>query len=277
MTVSDLSRSRLGLELAKWLATVQICWAKYMAYKLNFVLLVLAPVLVFFFIRYSLWSAIYGLDGVSQLQGYDFKGMLAYQVWVMIVGLLGMSFNNMNLAEDIRLGRISAYLIYPFGFWQYHSSSFIALELLQTLVSLLAISLFATCHWLEISSIWHLLNGFGFSLCVALFWFQLNFLIGILAFWMEETWVLRVMMVTITQFLSGAIFPLEIFPDVLRQALAYSPFPYLTYVPVKLFMGSYTGSVPTAYALVLLWFAVVLILSRWLWRQGLKAYTAAGM
>ena len=264
-------------ELAKWLATIQICWAKYMAYKLNFALMVLAPVIIFFFIRYHLWSAIYGIQGVTHLQGYDFKAMLAYQVWVMIVGLLGMSFNNMNLAEDIRLGRISAYLIYPFGFWQYHSSSFIALELLQCLIAALAITLFALFHWVSIGSLSSLFYGFSFTLCVAVFWFQINFLIGILAFWMEETWVLRVMIVTISQFLSGAIFPLEIFPDALRQALLYSPFPYLTYVPVKLFMGQYTGSLSLAYAMVMLWFGVTLMLSQWLWRQGLKSYTAAGM
>jgi len=115
---------KLRSELNKWLATMRVSWSNYMVYKFNFLFLIIGPVVVFFFIRYSLWNAIYHLEGITVLQGYTFEKMLAYQVWVMVVGFLGLGYNGMQLAQDIRLGRISAYLIYPFGFWQYHASRF---------------------------------------------------------------------------------------------------------------------------------------------------------
>lgn len=266
----------LFAETLKWWATIRIAWSKQLAYKFNFVLLVLGPVLVFFFIRYNLWSAIYQIEGITTLQGYRFQEMLAYQVWVMIVGFLGLGFNGMNLAEDIRLGRISAYLIYPFGFWQFHACSFLAFEWIQLLVSAVTLTGVAAMHWVQLSP-GPLLQGLAFCFCVALFWFQINFMIGILAFWLEETWVLRVMMVTLTQFFSGALIPLELFPNWLRQILNLLPFPYLTWVPVKVFMGQYTGDLIQAFGLILLWAALAFGCSAWLWRRGLKAYTAAGM
>lgn len=267
---------RLGAEGQKWAATIQIAWTKQLAYKLNFMLLVVGPVLVFFFIRYNLWHSIYQIEGITTLQGYNFKQMLAYQVWVMIVGFIGLGFNGMNLAEDIRLGRISAYLIYPFGFWQFHACNFLAFELIQGLVSAITLAVVGPLQWVDLSPL-PLLQGLAFCFCVALFWFQINFMIGILAFWLEETWVLRVMMVTLTQFFSGALIPLELFPDWLRQLLNFLPFPYLTWVPVKVFMGQYTGDLTQAFALILLWAAVALGCSAWLWNRGLKAYTAAGI
>src|SRR5690606_15115581 len=101
-------------ELDKWLQTIRISWTKQMAYKINFVLLIIGPTVVFFFIKYNLWSSIYGMEGVENIQGYDLPKMLTYQVWVMIVAFIAQGYNSMNLAEDIRLGRISSYLIYPF-------------------------------------------------------------------------------------------------------------------------------------------------------------------
>ncbi|PIQ24132.1 hypothetical protein COW36_10815 [bacterium (Candidatus Blackallbacteria) CG17_big_fil_post_rev_8_21_14_2_50_48_46] len=263
-------------ELQKWAATVQIAWAKTLAYKLNFLLQVIGPVLVFFFIRYNLWSAIYSLEGIHTLQGYTFRQMLAYQAWVMIVTFLGQGFNGMNLAEDIRLGRISAYLIYPFGFWQFHASSFIAFQLIQVLVAGLSLLLIALAGWVEIS-LPALGLGFVYCFCVGLFWFQVNFLVGILAFWLEETWVLRVMIVTVSQFFSGALIPLEIFPAWIRSGLEYLPFPYLTWVPVKLMMGTYQGSLYQAFGVIGAWGLLSFLLAHWVWNRGLRAYTGAGI
>lgn len=263
-------------EARKWGATIQISWARYLAYKLNFGLQVIGPVLVFFFVRYNLWAAIYGLHGVTTLQGYNFKQMLAYQVWVMIVGFLGLGFNGTNLAEDIRLGRISAYLIYPFGFWEFHASSFLAFQLIQILVSGVTLLGVWAAGWVQFTPL-SLLLGTLYCFCVAVFWFQVSFLIGILAFWLEETWVMRVMMVLVSQFFSGAVIPLEIFPHWLRQLLDYSPFPYLTWVPVKIFSGTYTQPLLPAFSVILLWSLVAFGAARLVWNRGIRAYTGAGI
>lgn len=266
----------LQAEILKWTATIRIAWSKQLAYKLNFLIQVLGPALVLFFIRYNLWAAIYSLEGISTLQGYNFRQMLAYQAWVMLVAFLGLGFNGMNLAEDIRLGRISAYLVYPFGFWQFHASSFLAFQVLQLGVATLTLIALSIAGWIQPQP-GPLLLGLLYCSCIALFWFQLNFLIGILSFWLEETWVLRVMMVTLTQFFSGALIPLELFPSWLRQSLNWLPFPYLTWVPVKIFSGEYAGSLVGAFALILGWTLLAFWLARAVWNQGIKAYTAAGI
>jgi ABC-2 type transport system permease protein len=46
-------------ELKKWLATIRISWSRQLAYKLNFLLLVIGPTLVFFFVKYNLWRSIF--------------------------------------------------------------------------------------------------------------------------------------------------------------------------------------------------------------------------
>jgi ABC-2 type transport system permease protein len=267
-------------ELGKWIATFRVSWTQYLAYKLNFLLLVVGPVLVFFFIRYNLWKSIYTLEGITTLQGYDFATMLTYQVWVMIIGFLGQGYNGRNLAEDIRLGRISSYLIYPFSFWRFHAGNFLAFQGIQMGVSVVTLAAVVAQGWVPLQSIEQglaILTGFFYTLCVGFFWFQMSYIIGIMAFWLDETWVIRVMMITVSQFFSGALLPLEIFPEVLQRVLSYLPFPYLTHVPVKLFMGEYDGSLLTAYLMLGFWTAVLLLSGHLLWQKGIRNYTAAGI
>jgi len=184
-------KSALGpviyLHFLKWLQTIRIGWSNYLAYKVNFVLLVIGPTLVFFFIKYNLWSAIYSVEGVDQIEGYNLSTMLSYQVWVMIVSFLAQSYQSMNLAEDIRLGRISSYLIYPFNFWNFHAANFIAIQGVQffvALFTLLAVLLAGITSLADVSSV---IRGLTLSWLVGLLWFQISFIIGLAAFWLEET------------------------------------------------------------------------------------------
>ena len=108
------------IHTSKWIETFKISWSNRMAYRLNFVLQIVGPAIVFFFVKYSLWSAIFDTAKSSVIQGYDLTTMITYHVWVMIIALLAQSSNSINISEDIRLGRISSYLIYPFDFWKYY-------------------------------------------------------------------------------------------------------------------------------------------------------------
>ncbi|MEN9834451.1 MAG: hypothetical protein RL011_644 [Pseudomonadota bacterium] len=264
-------------EIGKWAATIKISWNKLLSYKLNLLLLVIGPSVVFFFVKYSLWTAIFQLEGIEQLQGYNLPGMLKYQGWTLIVALLGQGYNSMNLAEDIRLGRISAFLVYPFGFWSFQTASFIAFECLQLFTAGITLGALFTLQIVTDLSLVALVAGLLFSILVSFFWYQTSYLIGLMAFWLEETWVLRVMFLTISQFFSGAVMPLEVYPEYLQKLLMWTPFPYLTYAPVKIFMGEYRGDIWQGAGILSFWLGVAVLLSLAVWRRGLRLYTAAGM
>jgi ABC-2 type transport system permease protein len=273
----------VGAEARKWGATLRTWWARHLAYKLNFVLLIIGPSVVFFFIKLNLWRSIYlGAAGAGSaadvvIQGYDLAAMLRYQAWVMITAFLAQGFNSMNLAEDIRMGRISSYLIYPFSFWKYHAASFLAFQGIQLVVAAVTLAALTALGVLTAYEPLAVLHGVLFASLVGALWFAVCFVLGLVAFWLEETWVLRVMFLTISSFASGAIVPLEIYPDWCARLLFMTPFPYMTFVPVRIFMSSYDGSILRAAAILVLWTVAAACVSAYLWRRGLKLYTAAGM
>ena len=106
----------------KWWQTIKISWSNYTAYRMNFFLQIIGPALVFFFVKYNLWSSIYDGDAHMTIKGYNLDQMITYHIWSMIVGLVAQGMSALNLAEDIRMGRISSYLIYPIDFLEYHTA-----------------------------------------------------------------------------------------------------------------------------------------------------------
>lgn len=210
------------------------------------------------------------------IKGYNLDQMITYHIWSMVVSLLAQGMSALNLAEDIRMGRISSYLIYPIDFWEFHAAGFIAFESLQAFITVLTISVVALMGFLPDMTAVSFFHGFLYCIYVSLFWFILQFLTGILGFWLEETWILRVTLSILTAFLSGAIIPLELYPEWLVQILAYTPFPYLTYYPIKIFMGE-IGFFYKGYLLLGIWMVVLVMVNKWIWNKGIRMYTAAGM
>lgn len=260
----------------KWWITIQINWVKLTAYRLNFFLQIIGPALVFFFVKYNLWSSIYADSPGLVIKGFNFEQMITYHIWAFIVSLVAQGHGSWNLAEDIRLGRISSYLIYPFNFWEFHTASWLSFQMLQMLIATITLTIIYFSGLLVLPSLSYLLIGIAYTLFISLFWFILQYLTGILAFWLEETWILRVMLSTIAIFLSGAIIPLDLYPEWLVEILNYTPFPYLTYYPIKIFMGEAEG-LGRGLLIISFWSIVVAWLNHRIWQKGIRLYTAAGM
>lgn len=264
------------IEFLKWWETIKYAWTKNLAYRINFFLEIIGPILIFFFVQYNLWSSIYGDSTNLIIQGYTKSQMLSYFGWTLIVGMLARGHMSGNLAEDIRLGRISAYLIYPFDFWKFHGASFIGFQGIQLFIAFISI-IFLTCfNIITISSSSSLMLGILYCLFVSCFWFTVQFLLGILSFWLAETWILRVIFNLISAFLAGSYFPIEIYPTWIQKVLHYLPFSYIQYYPVKILMGD-THLIGQSMIMVILWWIPLLIITNLIWKKGIRLYTAAGM
>ncbi|ATH08431.1 hypothetical protein BIY24_10865 [Halobacteriovorax marinus] len=262
--------------IQKWIQTIRISWSTLTAYRVNFFLQVIGPSLVFFFIKYNLWSSIYRGAEDLIIQGYSFTQMINYHAWSLVVSLIAGGYASHNLAEDIRMGRISTYLIYPFNFWEFHTASFISFQFMQTFISAITILSIFLLGIFESLTLASLLSGYLFCFLVSLMWFSLQYMTGILSFWLEETWILRVLLQIMSAFLSGAILPLELYPNWITKILVYTPFPYLSYYPIKIFQGEHS-LLSSAPLIIVAWTIVFALVNKFIWNRGMKLYTAAGM
>ena len=270
--------SSIKWEYLKWGQSVKTHLAQAITYKVDFLLTTIAPILVFFFIKYNLWTSIYIINDSSSIKGYTLKAMISYQIWILIFDLFANASYSLgqNLAEKIRLGRISAFLLYPFGFIKYQFTIFLSDKILQFFSGFLIFSFCLAFDFLTFPHVLALTKALLFVLLVSGFWFLSQTAIGLMALWLEETWSLNACIRIIVVFFSGSLLPMELYPQIFQRILEWTPFPYLAYFPVKILMGE---EVPFLFGFSILacWTALLSLFVLWLWRRGLKLYTGAGI
>jgi len=75
----------------------------------------------------------------------------------------------------------------------------------------------------------------------------------------------------------GHLFPLDILPPVLAQALQFTPFPYQMFFPVSIYLGQTTGpAIWQGLAVQACWVAAAFGLARFVWSRGIRKYAAVG-
>ena len=230
-----------------------------------------------------LWSAIYKGSGKSSLDTYSYNQMIAY---LLLVNISRM-FSSMpglagGIARDIREGSLKKYLLQPIDMLSYlvayrvaHKATYIVSSALPYAV------LFGICHayfagniptepeiWLGYfaSLVLAFLIGFYFECCV-----------GMVGFWFLEVTSILYIVMTLNFFVSGHMFPLDLLPQPWSSILKALPFQYMAYFPAAVFLGKVRGTdLLIQLGVELLWAVFFAILSRRLYRLGLKHYGAYG-
>lgn len=263
----------------KWRAAIAIEIGRLMEYRWNFLFRMLVVSLVPLAVKIYLWNAIF--DSIARVGAYDRGSMLAYQLW----GAVFMLFVEVrttvdNVSSDIRMGRITRYLLFPIGMFEITTCQYAGSLIVQGagamvgVLAMLALTDYLPCDPVS-ANFWVALAMVGLA---SFFWYLVHFIVGLLAFWLEELWTFFVMFQIAAKFLSGNPIPIDLFPGWFQAASAWLPFQWIFYAPVRLMtspepMPELWLGVPVLAG----WCVVMFGAYRAVWARGLRMYTAAGI
>jgi ABC-2 type transport system permease protein len=228
-----------------------------------------------------LWNAIYAGAGNKMLSGFDNNQMIAYLLLVHISRMFSsMPGLAAGIARDIRQGTLKRYLLQPIDMIAYlisyrmaHKMAYIATSALPyALLFFLCRSYFTQLPdpLTAVGYVASLLLGFFVG-----FFFEAT--IGMVGFWFLEVTSVLYVVNTLNFFISGQMFPLDLLPGFWASLLKMLPFQYMAYFPAAVFLGKIAGVRLVYHLLIELgWAVVFLLLSRFLYRLGLKRYSAYG-
>lgn len=210
----------------------------------------------------------------------DRSRLVTYFLLLSVASMLTGTWFATYVAEHIRLGGLSAWLLRPAPYI-FHDvgnnigEKVVKLPLLLPLVGL-ALLLFRDDVRLPAEPLRWLLFALSLPMAAAIA-FLIEFLIGLLAFWVQDVGGLIRIKVFADALLSGRLVPLAFFPAAFSGLLAAQPFRFTLSFPLELLTGQATGlaaakgfAAQAAYCLGL-WAAY-----RLLWRIGLRSYTGVG-
>lgn len=228
-----------------------------------------------------LWQAIYAGAGVTDLSSYTYHDMIAYLLLVHISRMFSSMPGLANgIARDVREGTLKKYLLQPIDMIAYMLSYRVAHKTAYIVTSFLPYGvLFFLCRdffpgWPEpgrlaayvASLILAFLVGFFFETCI-----------GMIGFWFLEVTSMLYVVNTLNFFVSGHMFPLDLLPAGWVTVLKALPFQYLAYFPAAVFLGKIRDEDLLAALLVQAgWVLVFIVISRGLFRIGLRRYSAYG-
>jgi ABC-2 type transport system permease protein len=211
---------------------------------------------------------------------FDRSQLVTYYVLLGVVAMLTDTWAAMFVAESIRTGELSSRLLRPappiLDFLANNiGEKVIKLPLLLPLVAGAAL-LFRDALQLPRDPLLWLLFALSLPGAAAI-GFLLDYLLGGLAFWVEDVnGLLRVKSV-VGAFLAGQFVPLALFPPWLDGLLAAQPFRYTVSFPLEIITGQLSApAIAWGFGVQLGYCGLLWAGYRLLWHAGLRRYAAAG-
>jgi len=264
----------------KYLQIFKLSFQQEFAYRLNFVMWrvrnILQIILMFF-----LWSSVFK-NPQTEVFGYNQEKILTYVFGILILRAIVFSARAVDVAGEISNGDITNFLLKPISYFKYWATRDIASKVLNLSFSVFEITvlflilkppLFLQTNPLSLFAVL-----VSLILAVILF-FCLLFITNISAFWMPENgWAAQFLfIVIITDFLSGGVFPLDILPLAFQKVLYSTPFPYLLFFPLQVYLGKIAGlEIIRGLVTAFTWVFVLFMTVKFVWAKGLRRYSAEG-
>jgi ABC-2 type transport system permease protein len=221
---------------------------------------------VVLFIFLQLWKVTYAETGAERLGGLTLVEMLWYLAMTECM-TLSTPRVAWEVDQDVRTGALAVQLVRPLSYPLYRLSVSLGERVVRYVMSAAVASAVAVALVGPIGVSATGLALFAVALPLAfLLDFLAYFLIGLGAFWLEDTTGLTLIYSRVTMILGGMLLPLELFPDGLQPVARALPFALVMYGPARLFVrpdaGIMVALVCKQVAAILVFAAAVLLVHR---------------
>lgn len=251
------------------------------AYKMNFLAFFLGEVF-YCFVMYFVWKAVFQSTTSPTFMGFTMGDMVVFLFVSNVTRYLVGTDSTYAVGEEIKDGSIIMRLIKPVQY----DRSILFFELGQKVTTIIMVTLpiligVEVYKFLQTGITGFRLHSFIFfviSITLAyLLSFYMNICFGFMAFFLKNLWGFNILKEGIINFLSGAIIPIAFMPTLLQKILGALPFASLSYTPVMIYMGKYSGfELFSSIGLQIIWLIIIYGLSKGIWHLSIKHLTVQG-
>lgn len=263
--------------MKKYFLVIRNTWEEILTYRLNFTMWRVRTVLQLISL-YFLWKAI--LPPGQQLGSYDQQTMLTYILGSQIVFSIVFSTRTHEIGENINNGDLSIFLVRPIKYFGYWIARDVGDKLMNILFSIVEIGilvfLLAPPLFIQTDPTMLFLTVCTVLLATILY-FLISANLGLVGFWSPDVWAPRFVFFVAVSFFAGGLFPLDILPKPVFELFSLTPFPYVMYFPLKIYLGQLSmWEIYKGVGISLLWTILLVFILRFIFSKGLRLYTAVG-
>ena len=223
------------------------------------------------------WSIVSASSGGS-VGGYTPSDFAAYFIVLMLVNQVTYTWIMYEFEYRVREGILSVALLKPVHPIHSDVADNISSKMITLpIMILIAVGLAVAFHASISPSPWAILIFIPALLLAFLIRFLLEWTLAQAAFWTTRVGAINQIYFVVMLFLSGQIAPLTLLPFPVQAVSFLLPFRWLINFPVELLLGRLT-LVQTLIGLgaQFSWLVISVFLVRFVWRAGVRIYTAVG-
>lgn len=218
-------------------------------------------------LNYILSKAIISSQNISL--NYNLLSYIVISNFILCIVLSDVEF---SISSDIKNGKFMYRLLAPISIPKQYFISDLTKKFVRLITFLLPLLL--------INAVLNKNKIMNFSTSYKLLWFLaialilgflISFLIGILSFFLVEIWGINSIKNLAITIFTGAVIPLDIFPEAVKKVMEYLPFPYLSYYPTLAASGG-IKDINRSVLCGLIWIVLFIIIDVLVWKKGIKKY-----
>ena len=236
---------------------------QYVSYPLYFIGEVLGSVL--FPITINCFFII-SIMSTTDIKAYTNSGIILYVIISNLTYVVITMDVSREIAKDIKGNGLGQKLLLPkcyFILVIFKALAKMAVRIICVYIPIFTVSIFAL--------------GTSNILTCMLKAILISILIGLSAFYFTEIWGLKAFISFISYVLSGSLFPFDLTLKSIQKILLLTPFPYISYIPTKIITDSNFLIEPFMFIIPLIYIIIFLIISMFIWRDGIKKYQSCGV
>jgi ABC-2 type transport system permease protein len=255
----------------------QVNWAEQWQYRANLIMYLLYW-LVSPIIYLAVWTSIAHSKG--SVNGFTANDFVTYYMTLLVVDQITSNIVIHTFAYKVQDGTLSGELVRP-----------IHPMLTNALVNNIAFKVLTIMGFIPIWIILFFLYKPDYShvtlggILLAIPAMIMGFLVGFLlsaaitslAFWTTRVYSIHEFYYALQLLFSGQFVPLTLMPNLVQDVAQYLPFQLLIYFPIQLILGKLSSAqIIQGYLTGTIWLVVTISIFTWVWRNGVKRFSAVG-
>jgi len=255
----------------------QVNWTEQWQYRAN-LLMYLLYWLVSPIIYLAVWTSIANAKG--NVNGFTANDFITYYMTLLIVDQITSNIVIHTFGYKIQDGSLSGELIRPIHPMLtnalVNNIAFKALTIMGLIPVWIVLFFLFKPDFSQVA-----LSGILVAAPVMILGFFISYLLSAaitaLAFWTTRVYSIHEFYYALILLFSGQFVPLTLMPKLVQDIAQYLPFQLFIYFPIQVILGKLSpAQITQGYVMAGIWLVVAFVFFHWIWRNGVKRYSAVG-
>lgn len=264
--------------LRKYTAVFKTSFRESLAYRFD----ALASTMFAFikiYLAFILWRAIFA--DKTLIGSFTFPMMLTYYILISFIERIGRSENIIwETSEEVRTGSYTKYITRPISHFLYALSRSFSKSSFALITSTIACTFWVIIFRKSIyipSDPMAVLFAVLFTILGLFTLTQIHYIIGLISFKTIDIAGPYFLINNFVGFMAGSFIPIALLPDMARNIISFTPFYYVMYYPVSIYLEQDKENMFFALAVIIVWNLLLMFFRKFFYKKMISLFEGVGV